>query len=280
MRLLDRDPVPAPYRAFPGIDRIELTERAAGDAEAVIVLECSDLSRPGVAGLDRYFVVNIDHHVGNESYGDVNWFDESAAACGEMVADLIDELGVEWTPEIAAHLYLAIATDTGGFRHGHITARTFEVCRRVAGSGLDPAALSRLIFDSFGIGRVQLMGAMLGSMELYYDDRFAVLAFDEALLAACRATMDDTEGLVNLPLNAREVVAVALFKQQADGAQRLSFRSKGDVDVRAVANRWGGGGHKNAAGCTITAPLQQAKAEVVEAMGDALGQPSAAGPGR
>ena len=129
----------------------------------------------------------------------------------------------------------AIATDTGGFRYGPITPRTFEICRRIAETGVDTAALSRQIFDSFGIGRVRLMGAMLSAMELHHDNRLAVLHFDDALLAACGATIDDTEGLVNLPLGAREVVAVALFKRQADGVYRVSLRSKGGVDVRAVA---------------------------------------------
>src|SRR5262249_23224971 len=153
-----------PYRAFPSTDRIRIVNRVDEPADAVIVLECSDLSRPEIAGLDRYFAINIDHHPGNRGYGSVNWCDDSAAACGGMVADLVDALGVPWTHDIAAHLFLTIATDTGGFRHGHMTARTFEACRRVAEAGIDTAALSRLIFDSFGIGRVRLTGALLGAM--------------------------------------------------------------------------------------------------------------------
>src|SRR5260221_11745689 len=104
-------------------------------------------------------------------FGEVNWFDESAAACGEMVADLIDTLDVMWTRDIAAHLFLAIATDTGGFRHANITARTFDICRRIAATGLHPAALSRQIFDSYSIGRVRLTGALLNAMELHHEDR-------------------------------------------------------------------------------------------------------------
>src|SRR5262249_27354953 len=146
---------------------------------------------------------------------------------------LIDALGVSWTPEIATHLFLAIATDTGGFRHGNITARTFDVCRRIAAAGVQPDALARQIFDSYGIGRVKLTGALLNAMELHHHDRLAVLAFDDALLAACGAALDDTEGLVNLPLGARDIVAVALFKRQANGDARVSLRSKGQVDVRA-----------------------------------------------
>jgi phosphoesterase RecJ-like protein len=183
-------------------------------------------------------VINVDHHLGNAMYGDENWFDAGAVACAEMVADIIDALGVEWTEEIATHLYLGIATDTGGFRHGPISARTFEVCRRIALTGVEPAALSRRIFDSFGIGRVKLMGAILSQMELLHGGRLALLQYDEALLAACGATVDDTEGLVNFPLGSREVIAVALLKKQADGSVRVSLRSKNHVDVRRVAGLW------------------------------------------
>ncbi len=97
-----------------------------------------------------------------------------------------------------------------------------------------------------------------------------MLYFDDDLLAGCGATVDDTEGLVNLPLGAREVVAVVLFKRQPDGTFRVSLRSKGDVDVRSVAKRWQGGGHKNAAGCTMTGPYEQVKRDLVAAMGQAI----------
>lgn len=270
VRLINRDPAPLPYKTFPGVSDIELSTFADGAADAVVTLECSDITRPGVDGLDKYFVVNIDHHLGNAMYGAVNWFDGDAAACAEMVADVIDALGVTWTKEIAAHLYLGIATDTGGFRHGPISARTFDACRRIAETGLQPSALSRQIFDSFGIGRVKLTGLMLSRMELRHNNRLAILEFDDALLMSCGATVDDTEGLVNLPLGASEVSAVALFKGQPDGSLRVSLRSKNDVDVRAVAERWGGGGHKNAAGCTLAGDVASQKRALLEALGAAI----------
>jgi len=266
VRLVSKDPVPAPYREFPGVKDIEITAQVTGAADAVVMLECSDLTRPGIQGLEPYFVINVDHHLGNAMYGDANWFDAGAAACAEMVADIIDALGVTWTPDIASHLFLGIATDTGSFHHGPISARTFEACRRVAMAGVDPAALSQRIFDSFGIGRVKLMGAMLSRMELLHHGRLGLLQFDDALLADCGATIDDTEGLVNLPLGAREVSVVALFKRQTDGTTRVSLRSKGDVDVRSVSGIWGGGGHKNAAGLTLTGDFQAQKAALVAAL--------------
>jgi phosphoesterase RecJ-like protein len=257
VRVVLRDPVPEPYRVFPGIDRIVIAERVDEPADAVVFLECSDRERPGVAGL-------------NAMYGDVNWFDASACACGEMVADVVDALDVAWTTDIASHLYLAIATDTGSFRFGPVTARTFEACRRIVDAGVDTSALARQIFDSFSIGRVKLTGAMLAAMTLHHGNRLAVLAFDDDLLRQCGATVDDTEGLVNLPLAAREVTAVVLIKRQDAATYRLSLRSKGDVDVRAVAALWHGGGHKNAAGCTIAGDVAELKDAIVQAMARAI----------
>jgi phosphoesterase RecJ-like protein len=272
VRVVDRDPAPGPYRDFPGVDTIELSATVAGAADAVITLECSELSRPGLGGLESYFIINVDHHLGNTLYGSLNWFDAGAAACAEMVAEIIDALGVPWSADIATHLYLGIATDTGGFRHGPISARTFEICRRIALAGVDPAALSRRIFDSFGIGRVKLTGLMLSQMELVHGGRLALLQYDDEMLAECGATVDDTEGLVNIPLGAREVVAVALFKRQPDGTTRVSMRSKGALDVRAVAGLWNGGGHANAAGCTLTEEFRTAKRALVAAMMRAMDQ--------
>jgi phosphoesterase RecJ-like protein len=116
VRVVNRDPAPDHYFEFPGVDEIEIREQvdpAWGEFDAEIILECGDLKRTGVEGLGRAFVINIDHHVGNSMYGDINWFDGTASACGELVFDVIRALGVPLTLEIATHIYLAILTDTG-----------------------------------------------------------------------------------------------------------------------------------------------------------------------
>ncbi len=269
VRWVDHDAAPQPYRHFPSVDRIEVSENFSGDVDAVIVMECNTLKRPEVGGLEGRFVINIDHHGGNTMYGDVNWFDESACAVCEMAAEIIDALGVRWTPEIATHLYLGISTDTGSFRHANITPRTFSLCARIAASGVSPAALAREIYDSFSIGRVMLTGEMLHAMELHHDNRVAILYYDDELLKKCGATTDDTDGLVNIPLGAKDVQAVALIKKQSANEFRVSLRSKGDVDVRAVAQQYSGGGHRNAAGCSIPGTLDEVKRALRTALGAA-----------
>jgi phosphoesterase RecJ-like protein len=235
-------------------------------------MECSDLARTGVSGLDGHYIINIDHHAGNRMYGALNWFDESAAACGEMVFDLIRALGVPLSREIATHIYLAILTDTGSFHHSNITPRTFDICRQTVEAGVNPAAMARRVFDSNSFGKLKLIGALLDAMELVDNGRLAVLYMDDQMLEACGCTHNDTEGVINLPLTAREIQAVVFFKVSATGAVRVSMRSKYDVDVRLVANAFGGGGHKNAAGFTVDGPLEQVKPAIIERLVHAIGE--------
>ena len=271
VRIVNADPSPEHYQDFPGMDRIEIADRVSAAAvDAVIVMECSDLTRTGVAGLEGAFLINIDHHAGNRMYGAVNWHDESAAACGEMVFDLIRELDVPLTPEIATHIYLAILTDTGSFHHSNITPRTFDICRQAVEAGVNPAAMARRVFDSNSFGKLKLIGALLDTMQLADEGRLAILYMDDAMLEACHCTNNDTEGLINLPLTAREIQAVVFFKATPDGDIRVSMRSKYDVDVRRVAGSFGGGGHKNAAGFTVKGSLAEVRPQIVGLLVDAI----------
>lgn len=270
VRVVNADQAPDHYQDFPGMGRIEIADRVSADVDAVIVMECSDLTRTGVSGLEGRFLINIDHHAGNRMYGAINWHDESSAACGEMVFDLIRELEVPLTLEIATHVYLAILTDTGSFHHSNITPRTFDICRQTVEAGVNPAAMARRVFDSNSFGKLKLIGALLDSMELLDEGRLAVLYIDDAMLAACHCTHNDTEGLINLPLTAREIQAVVFFKATPAGSVRVSMRSKYDVDVRYVANQFGGGGHKNAAGFTVTGTLAEVRPRIIELLEDAI----------
>jgi phosphoesterase RecJ-like protein len=270
VRMVNRDRPPSAFLGLPGVAGIEIADRVADGFDVLVVLECSDLSRPGVAGLEGYYTINIDHHPGNGMYGAINWFDGGASACGEQVADVIDALGVPWSVEIASALYLAILTDTGGFRHSHITARTFEICRRAAEAGVDAAALARVVYEQSTTGKLKLIGALLDGMELTADGRVAVLAIDDSLFARTGATPEDTDGLINMPLMASEIQAVALIRAEANGDVRVSLRSKGATDVRLVAAEFGGGGHTNASGFTRRADAATVRREVVDRLSRAL----------
>ena len=249
-RVVSRDRVPPQMQVFPSVDSIEVTDHVDDPGDAVIVLECGDTQRTGIAGLDGGYLINIDHHPGNTMYGAMNWLDLSAAACGEMVFELIGALGVSLTPEIATHVYIAILTDTGAFHYSNITPRTFDICRQCVEAGVNATAVARSIFDSNNLARLKLYGAVLHRMQLDPTGRIATVSVDQQLARECGGTYEDTEGLVNLPLTVKDIMAVAFFKENGPGDWRVSMRSKGAINVNAIAREFGGGGHTNASGCS------------------------------
>jgi len=259
VRVVSRDAPPPPMLAFPGVPEIEVTSQVDDPGDAVIVMECGDVKRTGIDGLDRGYVINIDHHPGNTMYGALNWFDLSAAACGEMVFDLVQELGVPLTTEIATHVYVAILTDTGSFHYSNITPRTFDICRQCIEAGVRPPTVARRIFDSNSLGRLKLFGAVLSRMQMNDSGLIAALSVDQQLAHDNGGTYEDTEGLINLPLTVKEILAVVFFKESGPGDWRVSMRSKGDIDVNAIAREFGGGGHKNASGCSVQGELATLK---------------------
>ncbi len=253
--VINADPAPSPLMQFPGVPEIRIAAKVDGDFDAAIIMECGDLKRTGVDGLDRFFVINIDHHPGNTGYGQLQWFDASAAACSEMVYELVKALGAPFTVETATHIYLAIHTDTGSFHYSNITPRTFQICAEMLEAGVDPLDAARKIYDSNTMGRLKLFGTVMGTMQIDPSGRMAIIYLDHEMARAAGGTYEDTEGLINLPLTVKEIQAVVFFKQIEGDAYRVSMRSKGEIDIGAVCKEFGGGGHKNAAGCTVSGAI-------------------------
>jgi phosphoesterase RecJ-like protein len=261
--VVNADPAPPPLMAFPGVPDIRIGPTVEGEFDAAIIMECGDLQRTGVSGLERFFVVNIDHHPGNTGYGQINWFDPGAAACGEMVFDLVRALDVPLTRTIATHIYLAILTDTGSFHYSSISPRTFDICRECLEAGVDPVLVARNVYDSNNMGRLKLFGAVLGAMQIDQTGRIAIVYVDHEMARAAGGTYEDTEGLINLPLTVKEIEAVVFFKQEKGDRYRVSLRSKGNVDIGEIAKEYGGGGHKNASGCTVSGPIEELQKALV-----------------
>jgi bifunctional oligoribonuclease and PAP phosphatase NrnA len=263
-RVVHADPAPAPFAPFPGVADIIVAPDAGDSFDAAIVMECGDLGRTGVSGLDRGFVINVDHHPGNTGYGQLCWFDPSAAACAEMVFDLIKALGAPVTREIATHIYIGILTDTGSFHYSGISPKTFAICQALLEAGVNAEAVARQVYDSNTMGRLRIFGAVLNGMQVDATGRIAVIYLDHAMVRASGGSYEDTDGLVNQPLTVKEIVAVVFFKQIEGNEYRVSMRSKGDVDVGALAKEYGGGGHKNAAGCTVGGSIDELRGIFLE----------------
>ena len=263
-RVVHRDPPTPQLAEFPGAGDIEVGGAIPQGTEAVVVLECGDLARTGLSGFDGLPIINIDHHPGNTGYGDVHWFDGTAAALGEVVFDIIAELGVPLTPQMATQLFVAVVTDTGSFKYPGVSPRTFSVSARLVEAGADPVSVARKLYDSHSLGRLRLQGALLQTLEVEQDGRVALLTLTDAMLAAAGSAPDETDGLINLPLTVKAIQAVVCFKEAGDGQWRVSLRSKGDIDVGRLARGFGGGGHRNASGCTLQGSLESVRDRIVE----------------
>jgi phosphoesterase RecJ-like protein len=271
----NRDATPPIYQPLPGAARVHSGEEPpAGfpDAfNAVIVLECPSLDRTGLhETLKGLPLVNIDHHLGNQHYGQVNWVDTAAPALGEMIHRLAQALKIGLDEETATCLYLTLVTDTGGFRFANATADAFEAAATLVREGAKPETVSQWLHESRPEASLRLLGAMLETLELHDGGRVATATLSEEMFARTGAALGDTEGLIDYPRSIAGVQAVALFRQVAGDRWKVSLRSRGDVDVEQLARRQGGGGHKNAAGFTVDGELgamrQQVTGELVAAL--------------
>jgi bifunctional oligoribonuclease and PAP phosphatase NrnA len=269
-RVVNRDPHPASLAFLPGLDRIEVATALPAAYEREfdlgVVLECPGLDRPGLDGLGRLPLLNVDHHLGNERYGEVDFVDEEAPAVGEMVQAMIAAAKLELSAEAATVLYTALVTDTGDFRYSNATPRAFAAAARLVEAGAAPHVVAEGLHEHVPERVVRLTGAVLGTLELLAAGRLAVIACDTAMLAAADAQREDTENLINIPRAIDGVEVAVLLKDFSSDGVRVSLRSRGRVDVQVVARAFGGGGHRNAAGCTITAPLSEARRVLLAAL--------------
>jgi bifunctional oligoribonuclease and PAP phosphatase NrnA len=270
VEVIMRDPVPHAYQQLPGAKEVRVTPRVDDDYHAIFVIECSDIDRPGLIDLEKQFVVNIDHHSTTALFGKINWIDSTASAVGEMVYNLCKATGVRVTKEIAECVYTALITDTGSFHYSNTTERTFKVASELMKTGLKPAKTAEAVFASYPWSRIQLMGAVLSTARRDSTGRIAFLRHSLEMQHTAAASDEDADGFVNYPLTVEEVEAVAMLKESEPGVYRTSLRSKGDVNVAKVAEKFGGGGHRNAAGCTLRGTWEEAEEKLIGLLQDAV----------
>lgn len=270
VEVIMRDGVPHAYRKLPGAEFVRVTPAVDRQYDAVFVIECSDITRPGLIDLDKQFVVNIDHHSTTALFGTINWIDSTASAVGEMIYNLCKATGVRVTREIAECVYTALITDTGSFHYSNTSERTFKVASELVRAGVKPAKISQAVFSSYPWSKIELMSEVLATARRDESGRVAWMRQSLEMQERARAADEDGDGFVNYPLTVGEVEAVALLKECAPGVYRTSLRSKGDINVARIAEKFGGGGHRNAAGCTLHGDWDEAERTIVRLMLDAV----------
>src|SRR5713101_3962263 len=277
LRALDKDvevimcdPVPHAYQQLPGAKNVRVTPAVDNSYHAVFVIECSDVTRPGLEELEKQFVVNIDHHSTTALFGKINWIDSTASAVGEMIYNLCKATGVRVTKEIAECVYTALLTDTGSFHYSNTTERTFKIASELVRTGVKPAKTAEAIFGSYQWPKIELLSHVLATAKRDDTGHVAWMWQTIEMQEQTKACDEDADGFVNYPLAVGEVEATALFKETSAGVYRTSLRSKGDVNVAKVAEQFGGGGHRNAAGCTLKGDLAELEQKLVPLLQDAV----------
>jgi len=265
-----RDEIPVAYGQLPGANEIKKVAEVNGKYDAVFVIECSDITRPGIKGLENQFTVNIDHHSSSEHFGTINWIDATASAVGEMIYNLCKAIGGRITKEIAECVYLALVTDTGSFHFPNTTERTLKVASELIKVGVKPARISEAVYNSYPWSRIELMRQVLATVKRSEAGNIAWLRQSLAMSENAEAVDGDNNGFVNIPLAAKEIEAVIYMREVQPNCYRVSLRSKDNINVARVAEKFGGGGHKNAAGCRVEGDWDLREKEIAAALMEAV----------
>jgi phosphoesterase RecJ-like protein len=273
--IVNRDHAPANLTELPGVETVIVAEALPADFpegfDLVVTVECPGLDRVGFDGLDRLPILNIDHHLANPGYGEVNFLDEEAPAAGEMVWTMFKVAGVAPSVSAATNAYVALATDTGDFRYSNARPRAFRTAAEMVEAGAEPSLISEWVHDGRTIGSVRLLGEALKTLRFLCDGRLASLEVDPAAFERAGADSTDTEEIINIPRAVAGVEVVVFCKQWEPGRVKVSLRSRGAVDVRSVAARFGGGGHSNAAGCSFELDLATVRSLLESTLAELLG---------
>lgn len=274
------DPVPALYRFLPGADSVVHSLDGMAPVDATFAVDCGQIERLGrgfTAFKGRGTLVNIDHHVSNDNFGDINIISPEAAAAGEMVFDLLLSADIKLTKDVATNLYVAIHTDTGSFRYSSATCEAFKKAGELVRLGADPWDVSRRVYENYPAGRFKLLGMVLSTLDILDNGRVAALSVTLDMLKKVGGDKDLSDGFVNFARAIEGVEVGVLFRECGQDEYKVSLRSKGDVDVAAVAGGFGGGGHCHAAGFNIKGGYEDVKRRVVLALNSSLGGASTSG---
>lgn len=272
--VVNGSPLPESLRFLPGCETIRLPSDVGRTFGAVFVLDCSDLDRvgpeaarliaPGAA------LANVDHHAANEGFGEPRLVNVEASATAELVFEILESCGSPLRTEVAECLYAGIASDTGGFRFPNTTPRAFRIAARLVEHGARPSATAEALYGRKSEGSLRILGMALASIESRSAGQVGAITIPHDMFSAAGAQPEDADGIVQFAKSLNGTRVGVLIQEAAPGEVRLSFRSDGTVDVNEIAGRFGGGGHKNAAGARVKGELGRVKSAVLEALDRAV----------
>jgi phosphoesterase RecJ-like protein len=241
--------------------------------EWVFLLDCGDLDRSGdnfMSSIARDKLINIDHHMGNPEFGGYNWVDPSCSAVGEMISLFARHFEVPLSKGLGQAIYLALITDTGSFSYSNTKPETLELAAEIIRNGLDPGEFTSKLQNQWTLNKAHLVGKALQGIELFHEDKIGVISATQKLMQETQTSQEDCEGLINLVRQIKGVQIAVSLRENGENTTKFSLRSWGDTNVRDVAVFFGGGGHLNASGGLIKAPLPEAKQVLVNTIAEVL----------
>lgn len=266
VRILKSDTIPSDYTFLPHVDLITDYDTVE-NIDLFIALDCSDIDRLGSNKelLEKSsFVINIDHHVTNTNFGDINLVDSTASATGEIVFSLINRMDIDIDKDIASCLYTAISTDTGSFKYESVTDRTHEIIAKLLRTGMDKDFINIKLYHSRSMERTNLFIKSFSTLTTYKDEKIAVVKVTQDMLNTTNTLMEDTEGIISFIRDIDSVEVACLLKEFDKKETKVSLRSKSFIDVSKISGEFDGGGHKRAAGCTINEDISMSEKLIVE----------------
>jgi bifunctional oligoribonuclease and PAP phosphatase NrnA len=266
-------PLPDIYAFLPGFKDIQVEPPRGIDPRLAFFFDSGNLERSG--GSVKQFaaqatIVNVDHHPSNSRFGDLNLIDPDASAVGQMVMEMLDHFGYRMTPAIATNLYVALLTDTGGFRHENTTPRALSDAARLAGLGADPGQIATQVYKMRPETTLKLSGLALATMRVELEGRLAWATVTRRMLREARAVMAESEGIIDTLNSVAGLELAILFKEVQSDLTKISVRSRGAVDAAAMCALFGGGGHIRAAGAELDKPMERAVNLVLAAAKEAI----------
>lgn len=266
--MLDDSPVPGVLQFIKGTEEISKEMPHDFDYQAVIILDSPDLMRIG--RVNEYIkkdavIINIDHHISNINFGKFNWVEPEFSSVGEMVYDLFKAFKVKIDLDDAIALYVAIMTDTGSFRYSNTSSKTHRIAAELVDIGVQPYEMHTKIYETSSIQDTNLLGESLQTMKLTEDGKIAWLWVTKEMLKKTKASLEGTEGIINFARSIDGVEIAILFRGTGtEDRVKVSFRSKGKVDVNKLAAAFNGGGHPTASGCTVFGKIEEVEKKVLE----------------
>jgi len=272
--LYNPSPIPAVYRFLPSVERIVRRVKKANTYDVALILDCGDLTRIGDASHTVNHipvVINIDHHISNTGFGDIQLVDTTACATSEIVCRLIKALNATIDEDIATSIYTGILTDTGSFRFSNTNEAAFAIGKEMTERGVNPYKVAQHVFGTYSLGRIKLLNLALNSIEISDNGKLSIMTVTRSMLEETGTQAEDLDGMINYARRIEDVKMAALIQEQKNGSDEssnfrryhVSLRSDSTVDVAAIASSFGGGGHVNAAGFQIETTLSELKTEII-----------------